>query len=355
VATTTTQLAPATSSAQPLVLWHLLSLDAPTVAALWTWFLARANHIRLPLASPAAMAFAVWMLYASDRLLDARLLDAVQSPSAPSTAVPSPWVGGNPLAPQSPTPAGHGAPHSTHELEARHLFHHRHRPAFLLGIALAAVALAALLPSLDPAAVRLYLSEGALLFAWFLILHATRSAHRLPKEIAVGLFFAAASFIPTVAREPALRLSLLPDALLFAALCSLNCLFIYAWEHQDLAPTAALRTLAAVPAKLAAVPATLADVPAIGQSSQTAHPTTRLALGHLTSLAVSIALAAAALALLGRVAPTAAPSPIAAACALSAALLLVLDRNRRRLSPVALRAAADLALLTPLTLLPFLR
>jgi hypothetical protein len=302
---TTTQFAPATGTARPLALWHLLSLDAPTVAALWTWFLARANHIRLPLASPAAMALAVWMLYAADRLLDARLLDV-----SPRTARP------------------HG------ELEARHLFHHRHRPAFLLGIALAAAALSALLPRLDPAAIHLCLSEGALLFAWFLILHATRSAHRLPKEIAVGLFFAAASFIPTVARKPALRLALLPDALLFAALCSLNCLFIYAWEHEDLASLTAL---------------------SISQASQTAHPTTRLALRHLTALAVSIALAAAALAVLDRVAPTAEPSPIAAACALSAALLLLLDRNRRRLSTLTLRAAADLTLLTPLALLPFLR
>ena len=60
----------------PLALWHLLSLDAPTVAALWTWFIASANHIRLPLSSALAMALAVWMLYAADRLMDARLMDA---------------------------------------------------------------------------------------------------------------------------------------------------------------------------------------------------------------------------------------------------------------------------------------
>jgi len=286
---TTTQLAPPTRT--PLALWHLLSLDAPTVAALWTWFVARASHVGLPLASPAAMALAVWTLYVIDRLLDARLLDRAG-------------------------PRG--------ELEARHLFHHRHRRAFLLGIAVAAIALAALLPRLNPAALRLYLIEGALLLAWFLVLHATRSAHRLPKEIAVGLFFAAATFIPTVAREPFARapvmsLALLPGAVLFAALCSLNCLFIYAWEHEG-------RTTTPQP-----------------------HPTTRLALRHLTALASSIALAAAALAAFDTAAP------IAAACALSAALLLVLDRNRRRLSTLTLRAAADLTLLTPLALLPFLR
>ena len=135
-------------------------------------FIARANGIHLPLAAPAAMAIAVWILYAADRLLDARLLDARSNRSRV---------------------------HSS-DLEARHYFHHRNRRAFLIGIAFATVLLAALLPRLDPAALRLYLAEGMLLAVWFLILHATPGAHRLHKEIAVGLFFSAAVFIPTIAR-----------------------------------------------------------------------------------------------------------------------------------------------------------
>ena len=59
---------------KPLELWHLLSLDAPTVAVLWTWFIAASVHIALPLTSLLAMGLVVWMLYAADRLLDARLL-----------------------------------------------------------------------------------------------------------------------------------------------------------------------------------------------------------------------------------------------------------------------------------------
>jgi hypothetical protein len=303
VATTTHPALPARASS-PIARWHLLSLDAPTVAALWTWFIARACHIMLPLAAPLAMALAVWMLYAADRLLDARNLDA---PNA------------GPV----------------NELEARHLFHHRHRCGFLVGIALAAVSLAALVPRLNAAAMRLYLVEGVLLVAWFLVLHATRSAHRLPKEIAVGLFFSAAVFIPTVAREPfanalSLRLAMLPSAVLFAALCSLNCLFIYAWEHTG-------------PSHATAQPP-----PA---SARPPHASTRLALDHLPSLAAVIALAGAALALFN----AASPRLIPAACALAAMLLLALDRQRRRLSRTDLRAAADLALLTPLLLLRFLR
>jgi len=287
VAATTQIAAQATRSVSPLALWHLCSLDAPTVAALWTWFIARASHVLLSPAALLAMALAVWILYAADRLLDARHLNDPRN-----------------------------------ELEARHLFHHRHRRAFLIGITLAALALAAVLPSLPAPSIHLYLVEGALLIGWFLVLHATPVSHRLPKEIAVGLFFAAAVFIPTVAREPALRPGLLPAAALFAALCGLNCLFIYAWEHET--------------------PGTIA---------KRAHPTTRLALAHLLALTILTAAVGAALALLH----LSSSRLIPAACALAALLLLLLDRNRRQFSRTSLRAAADLALLTPILLLPFLR
>ena len=57
-------------------MWHLLSLDAPTVAAVWVVFVGRSVGVRLPWVEPAAMFVAVWMIYAADRLLDARVLDA---------------------------------------------------------------------------------------------------------------------------------------------------------------------------------------------------------------------------------------------------------------------------------------
>jgi len=274
----------------PLALWHLLSLDAPTVAVLWTWFLAASVHISLPLISTAAMAIAVWMLYAADRLLDARLLDA--------------------------------RPLHTGDLLHRHRFHHRHRSLFLLGILAASVALALLIPRLHPHAIRLDLILGALLAGYFILVHATGSAHRLPNEIAVGLFFSAAVFIPTVARAPQLRFNLLPVAALFALLCSLNCLFIYHWEH-----------------------------PALHLATSTPHPVTRLAIRHIARIAaLSLAcdLLAAALSL-HQLHPS--PWTPPTACAISTAILLLLHRYRLHLSPLDLRAAADLALLTPLLLL----
>jgi hypothetical protein len=233
------------------------------------------------------MALAVWILYAADRLMDARLLNI--------------------------DPAYHEG------LEARHYFHHRYRSAFLSGILLASIALALLIPHLETEAIHLYLILGGFVSGYFILIHATRSAHRLPKEIAVGLCFAAATFIPTVAHSPDLRLPLLPSALLFAALCSLNCLFIYAWEHEN-------------------SPGTLQ-----------VHAITRLALSYLPALTVLLTLTGAILTLLDH-----APWPIPCAIAYSAALLLLLHHHRHAIAPLSLRALADLALATPLLLVLFL-
>jgi hypothetical protein len=303
-----------THPANPLALWHLLSLDAPTVAVLWTWFIASANHVRLPLASALAMAITVWMLYAADRLMDTRLMD----PRLIDTRL----IDTRPL---DPNPTHH------EDLEARHYFHHQHRTAFLTGILLASIALAILLPRLDIEAIHLYLILGGLVAGYFILIHATSSAssqqrvthrvpaHRLPKEIAVGLCFAAATFIPTVARRPDLRLPLLPSALLFATLCSLNCLFIYAWEHDN------------------------------PRTYRPTHAITRVALHNLPLLTILVALTGTTLALLDRQAPW----PIPCVTAISAALLLLLHNQRHDISPITLRAAADLALTTPLLLLLF--
>jgi hypothetical protein len=317
---TTAQPSPAQSQPLPsptaritlraVCLWHLLSLDAPSVAALWTWFLAASNHIRLPATAIFAMAIAVWMLYAADRLLDARLLDG----------------------------DAHSIPFHAdlyEQLEPRHLFHYRHRSVFRGVLLLCSVTLALLLPHLTPAAVRLYLLLGGVLVGYFILIHApsntpssnpsSRTPHRIPKEFAVGIFFSAATFIPTIAREPALRPILLSAALLFALLCSLNCLFIYAWEH----PRAARCT----------------------------HPATRLALRSLRGLTLAALLLGLVLAAFSRLSPRHLPPwPILVATALSALLLLLVDYLHRshRLPATPLRATADLCLLTPLLLFPFL-
>jgi hypothetical protein len=317
---TTAQPSPAQSQSVPsptaritlraVCLWHLLSLDAPSVAALWTWFLAASNHIRLPATAILAMAIAVWILYAADRLLDTRRIE--------SDAHRIPF---------------HSDLHE--QLEPRHLFHYRHRHVFRGVLLLCSVTLALLLPHLMPAAVRLYLRLGGLLAGYFILIHApsntprsnpsSRIPHRIPKEFAVGIFFSAATFIPTIAREPALRPILLSAALLFALLCSLNCLFIYSWEHP--------------------------------YATRYTHPATRLALRSLRGLTLAATLLGLALAAFSRLSPSHLPPwPILAATALSALLLLLLDHlhSSHRLAATPLRASADLCLLTPLLLVPFL-
>jgi hypothetical protein len=266
------------------------------------------------------MFLAVWMIYAADRLLDARLLNASDLHS---------------------------------DLEPRHRFHHAHRTFFVSVIVLGSIALAALLHRLDARSLHLYVLLATLLGAWMLLIHSqpsindSRAPHsaprRLPKELAVGIFFPAAVFIPTIARtNPTptaihflgwlanwVRPALLPSAILFAAVCTLNCLCLYAWEH----PTPRGQAL------------TLTD------SRPQAHWTTHWATRHLTTLALVI-LAASTVASVSRAVPIALP---ALACSLSTAALFALNLYRRRLSPIHLRATADLVLLTPILFLPFVR
>lgn len=236
------------------------------------------------------MFLAVWLLYAADRLLDA--------------------------VPRS------GQNHAR-ELEERHRFHARHGRGFLLVMAITSAAMSVLLFHLSPAALRLYAVLGSLLCAYFILIHRPPAAvrpSRLPKELAVGVFFPAAVFIPTVARAPALRLDLLPCALLLAAVCTLNCLYIYLWEHP--------------------------------RPRTSAHWTTRAAVSHLPALTFAAAFSCVALALgaqrFAAASQISAVHAITAACALSCIAFLALHATRRRVRTTDLRAAVDLALLTPL-------
>ena len=98
----------------------------------------------------------------------------------------------------------------------------------------------------------------------------------------------------------------------------LNCMYIFAWEH----PVA----------------------------TSEAHPTTRAGIRWLTPVAVACAVAPIALLWFDREL-----APVWAAIAGAAALLLGLNRMRGRMERTTLRAAADLVLLTPLLLAPFVR
>jgi hypothetical protein len=182
--------------------------------------------------------------------------------------------------------------------------------------------LAALVPRMPELLFLDYCAVGAVLLVWFAVIHvlARGRAERLPKELAVGVFFSAAVFLPAWLDATAMRGWLLLAAICFGLLCGFNCLSIYAWEHAS-------------------------------EELTQAHPTTRLgvrALRPFGTVTVAAALSAAAFA-------PAEAAPLFVATALAAMLLLALDRLRGHLDRTDLRAAADLVLLTPLLLAAFLR
>lgn len=181
-----------------------MSLDAPTVAALWCWAFGRAVRLRLDPWLPVALALGTWLFYVADRLLDARF-----SPQA--------------------------------ILQERHCFHQNHRYWFLVVAVPIFVALAALVARMPGSLISAYCVLGGLSLVYLALVHLPvrargRSLRCFPKEFAVALLFAAATALP--AWDAAMRqfdgmprshplFFLCP---LFAALCWLNCTAIEDWE-----------------------------------------------------------------------------------------------------------------------------
>jgi hypothetical protein len=288
------QQLPATSrtvsaSAAIAIYWHLFSLDAPSVAALWSWSFARAAHITLPPLAPLLLATGTWLVYIADRLLDGMNCDNYAY------------------------------------LRVRHHFYARHRQTFLLaGFAVCPLFLWVVFTQMAPIARREDLAVFAVATLYFLLIHARgrRIERWLPKELAVGILFAAATAVPAWARLSGHRMAIVPAIILFALLCCLNCVCIENWERGR-------------------------------RTEHPAHASTIWAGTQLQTLATGTALLALILSL------TALNDPplfcLFLASAAAALLLLWLARNEHRLSAMQLRIAADAALLTPLLFLAWLR
>lgn len=285
--------------------WHLLSLDAPTVAALWSWTLARAVHIRLPWSAPLLLAMGTWLVYVADRILDGL----------------------------------HG--NASGQLRERHFFYARHRSSVLTAAMFAGLALLWLIfTQMNPAARR----EDVVLFTAALIYfclihvwapHSQRSIERwFPKEMAVAIVFAAAVAVPAWSRSGNNGIGLPAAVALFALLCWLNCVAIEKWEKGENRQH----------------PTGFPDVSAAAQP----HLTTRWTQNHLRLLSCGIAVLAAIAAMSSLV--TAEPLAMTGlyfAGTISALLFLAFDCLP--LGVLDLRIAADVALLTPILLLPVLR
>ncbi len=270
----------------PLRLWHLASLDAPTVAVVWCLAFGWAADVRLPVWIAAFLALAAWTVYVGDRLLDARrAFDTGKSDG----------------------------------LRERHFFHWRHRKILApLGIA-SGIAAAGLVLAMMPVAAR---QRGSILAlaacAYLARVHAAEPRHRIrsplprlvSKELLAAMIFTAACALPAWNRAASHSLALISAIIFFAALAWLNCHAIDRWEDQSRAPE---KSGIAMPACLLGLAGATMSLPLVSH-----HPR------------------AAALLLAG---------------AVSALLIAVLDQLRGRMTPLAMRAAADLVLLTPLALL----
>jgi hypothetical protein len=278
--------------------WHLLSLDAPTVAALWCYAFAIASGQHLKLTIPLSLAIATWMLYVSDRLLDTR---------QQSRALP----------PDNSLPA---AALRRDTLKDRHWFHAQHQPAYLAGLAAAALFLGWLLYIDMPAGLlRIEASLGALVVAYFLLIHigATTTAKSRWKESAVAAIFATAVTLPAATSAPHPSFLLIPAAL-FAALCWLNCAAIEHWESNHRARHITIRQSGYLLAFIALTCASVSSVTAPRLVQNLGFP--------LLDLCVAV----------------------------SSLSLAALDQHRHSFATLNLRVLADAVLLTPLLVLPFL-
>ena len=185
----------------PVRFWHLASLDAPTVAAVWSLAFAWIVRARLPLWVLALQVLVVWTVYVGDRLLDARAGLRRWTPKLPN------------------------------ELRERHFFHWRFRRILAPLAAVSACAAACIALHWMPVGARERDSVlAAASLAYFTRVHAgsLRARSIVSKELLVGVLFTAGCALPAWSRGD--WRALVVPVLLFAALAWLNCRAIERWE-----------------------------------------------------------------------------------------------------------------------------
>ena len=269
-----------------LVWWHLASLDAPTVAVIWSLALAWTTRVHLDPWIPLLIACGTWTVYAGDRLLDAHR--SIRS--------------GNVTL-----------------LRERHYFHWRHRRKFVPLAAFTATISVVLILRLMPLAIREHDSviAGAAL-AYFSGVHSrarfpARLRRIVSKEFLVGVLFTAGCAAPSFSHlnwkvaGTATLWSIVVCVAFFAVLAWLNCSLIESWESN-------------------------------------------LDRSRIRKFTVLICTTACAIAIALWFAQARASALIWTGVA-SALLLFVLDSRRQRITPITLRALADLVLLTPAVLI----
>jgi hypothetical protein len=211
-------------------------------------------------------------------------------------------------------------------LRERHYFYSQHRKVFLAAGAIVGPVFAwVVFTRMSPVVRREDSAVFAVAALYFLLVHTHgRGIERwLPKELVVGVLFAAATAVPTWARIAGHRLALVPAVAVFAVLCWMNCVAIEVWEWV-----------------------------AVTRIDTGAHRTTVWAGQHLQGLAAGTAVLSAALALLYL--HGGALFCLYLASTIAALLLLLLARSRH-FTAMQLRVAVDVVLLTPLLFAAWMR
>ena len=186
-------------SRSPLLWLNLVCLDAPLVAICWQWIFAHSFHLSVPIGHRVALFLTAWVIYLADRFGDSVSLITEQPESV------------------------------------RQQFCLRHKSIWLVSIiCVAAVDLVVVLLAVnyDTAA------PGAVLGAFTITYVAINNAHSeiwetIPlKEFTIGSLFAAGTLLGVTPHVLAERSTMIFAAILFASLCSLNCVSIAIWERD---------------------------------------------------------------------------------------------------------------------------
>jgi hypothetical protein len=182
------------------ILWlNLLCLDAPIVAVAWQWLFAYSFGAHLSLALRALLFLTAWLIYLADRFADTIKLPA-------------------------------GSP-----ISLRHQFCREHMIGWWIAVVVIFIIdLSLAFRSLDLQMLLLGGTLAAICGLYLFVNHSLGGKWRpIPmKEKTIGILFAAGTTLAVVAQLPGLTISFGAAVILFAILCTDNCLSIAAWERE---------------------------------------------------------------------------------------------------------------------------
>jgi hypothetical protein len=183
----------------PLVWLNLVCLDAPLVAVAWLALFARTCRLPLQIGNAVALFLTAWLIYLGDRLADSATIED--------------------NGPQS----------------RRQQFCRRHRRIWFVTVALVAVADAYVIwRTTAPQTFVVGVAVGGLALVYLVLNHPLGLIWRsLPaKELVIGILFAAGTLVALLPGLENAAIGFPISAILFGALCVLNCISIARWEYD---------------------------------------------------------------------------------------------------------------------------